>query len=155
MARTQILLCSSLLFHFISPSVKKRRFWRCTGSLGKNDFPFLFGVVEQTVEVDIVHQGDPYHCRQPRKAPLPGKAFPHLHQQQVCNQCHPYLDLDGVGAFAIKVLQREVLFYLLEKQLNLPSLTVYGDNLFGIRLHIVGKQRYELAFLDIHISDYT
>ena len=65
------------------------------------------------------------------------------------------MDLDCIGAFAIKVFQREVLLHLLEKQLNLPSMTVYGDNFFGIRVHIVGKQRYELVLLYIRISDYA
>ena len=52
------------LFVFLSPLAKKRWFRRCSGSLGKNDFPFLFGVVEQTVEIDVVHQCYPDHSSQ-------------------------------------------------------------------------------------------
>ena len=64
MARTLILQCSSLPFRFLSPLAKKRWFRRCSGSLGKNDFPFLFGVVEQTVEINVVHQCYPDHSSQ-------------------------------------------------------------------------------------------
>ncbi len=140
MARALKLRCSSQIFIFTSPSVKKRWFWRGSGGLGQDDFPLFLRVVEEAVEVNIVHQSYPYHCGQTGEAPFPRKTFLHHHQQQVCYQRHPYLDLDGVGAFAIKVFQREVLLRLLEKQPDLPSLTVYGDNFFGIRLHIVGKQ---------------
>ena len=44
-------------FLFINPTlIKKRWFGRCIESLGKNDIPFLFGVVEQAVEINVVHQ---------------------------------------------------------------------------------------------------
>ena len=65
-------------------------------------------LVEEAVEVNVVHKCNPYHCGQPGKTPFPRKTFLHHHQQQVCNQRHPYLDFDGVGAFAIKVFQRKM-----------------------------------------------
>ena len=108
MARALNLRCSSRLFFLQAPSVKKRRLGRRSGGFRKNDFPLFFGVVEEAVEVNVVHKCNPYHCGQPGKTPFPRKTFLHHHQQQVCNQRHPYLDFDGVGAFAIKVFQRKM-----------------------------------------------
>ena len=97
-------------FDFQAPSVEKRGLGRGIGCLAENDFPVLFGVVEQAVEVDIVHQRYPNHGRQSREAPLPFQPFLHQHQQQICYQRHPYLYLDGICALAVEVFQREVLF---------------------------------------------
>ena len=55
MARTLILLRSSLLFDSISPLSQKGGFGWCSGGFGKYDFPLFFGIIEQTVEVNIVH----------------------------------------------------------------------------------------------------
>ncbi len=43
---------------------------RWTRGLGKDDFPLLFGIVEPAIEVDIIHQCNSDHCRQPKEAPL-------------------------------------------------------------------------------------
>lgn len=51
-----ILRRSSHTFCLLSPLIKKKWFRRCIESLGKNDTPFLFGVVEQAVEINVVHQ---------------------------------------------------------------------------------------------------
>lgn len=51
-----ILRRSSHTFCLLSPLIKKKWFRRCIESLGKNDIPFLFGVVEQVVEINVVHQ---------------------------------------------------------------------------------------------------
>ena len=88
-------------FDFQAPSVEKRGLGRGIGCLAENDFPVLFGVIEQAVEVDIVHQRYPDHGRQPREAPLPFQPFLHQHQQQICYQRHPYLYLDGICALAV------------------------------------------------------
>lgn len=48
----------------LSTLIKKRWFRRCIESLGKNDIPFIFGVVEQTVEINVVHQCYPDLSRQ-------------------------------------------------------------------------------------------
>ena len=69
---------------FQAPSAEKRGLGRGIGCLAENDFPVLFGVVEQAVEVDIVHQRYPNHGRQSREAPLPFQPFLHQHQQQIC-----------------------------------------------------------------------
>ena len=94
-------------------------------------------VVEQAVEINIVHERDSYHCRQAGEAPAPFQPFLHYHEKEVCYKSDPYLYLDGVGALSIEVFQREVLFHLLEEQLNFPSLMVNGDDFVRIRLHVV------------------
>ena len=95
-------------FLFIKPTlIKKRWFRRCIESLGKNDIPFLFGVVEQTVEIDVVHQCYPDHSSQSREAPLSFQSLLHHHQQKIRNQRHPDLDFDGAGTLAIKIFQRK------------------------------------------------
>ena len=53
-----------------------------------------------------------------------------LSSTEICNECHPYLNFNGIGAFSVEVFQWEVLLDLLEKQLNLPSLAVNGYNVF-------------------------
>lgn len=73
MTRKLILRRSSHTLLLIKPTlIKKRWFRRCIESLGKNDIPFLFGFVEQAVEIDVVHQCYPdlsspspekLHCR--------------------------------------------------------------------------------------------
>ena len=118
MARTLILLRSSLLYDFISPLVKKGGFGRCSGGFGKHDFPLLFGIIEQTVEVYIVPKSNSDHCGKPGEAPLPFQPFLHHHEQQVCNERHPNLDLDGIGTFSIEAFQREILFNLLEEAVS-------------------------------------
>ena len=55
----------------------------------------------------------------------------HDHKQQVCNERPPDLDLDGIGTFSIEVFKGKVLFYMLEKEFDFPSLVVYGDDFFG------------------------
>ena len=102
-------------FDFQAPSAEKRGLGRGIGCLAENDFPVLFGVIEQAVEVDIVHQRYPNHGRQSREAPLPFQPFLHQHQQQICYQRHPYLYLDGICALAVEVFQRKVLFHLFEQ----------------------------------------
>lgn len=63
-------------FLFIKPTlIKKRWFRRCIESLGKNDIPFLFGVVEQTVEIDVVHQCYPDRHKTVRSLIHSGKEY--------------------------------------------------------------------------------
>ena len=78
-------------------------------------------------------------------------------QQQIGNKSHPYLYLDGVGALAVEVSEWEVLLYLLEQRLYLPTATVYLYNSLYIHVKIVGQQRGKLKFvlLYVHIGDYT
>lgn len=80
MARTLNLRYSSLLFQVKAPIVKKRWLWWCSGSLGKNDLPFLFVVIEQAVEVNVVHVGNSDHCCLPGKAPLAFQSPLHDHE---------------------------------------------------------------------------
>ncbi len=51
------LIFSVRVFFFIlqAPLIKKRWFGWCTGSHGKDLFPVLFGIVEETVEVKVIH----------------------------------------------------------------------------------------------------
>ena len=112
---------------FLVPLVKERLVGRCTGCLLERPFPVFFGVVEQAVEVKIIHH-DPYHCGQPREAPLPFQSFLHDQQKQVGDQSHPYLCHDSVRTFAIELFQWEVLFYLLGQQIDFPELAVDGND---------------------------
>lgn len=102
-----ILRHSSHTFCLLSPLIKKRWFRRCIESLGKNDIPFLFGVVEQAVEIDVVHQCYPDHSSQYREAPLSFQSLLHHHQHKIRNQRHPDLDFYGAGSLAIKIFQRK------------------------------------------------
>ena len=91
------------------PSVKKRQFRRHFRGLGKDSLPVFLGIVEKAVEVNVIHKRDSHHCRQAGEAPLTLEPFLHDHRQQVCDERHPNLYLDGVGAFAVEVFQGEVL----------------------------------------------
>ena len=67
-------------------------------------------------------------------------------------------DFYGVCTFAVEVSQREVLFHLFEKRLDLPSAAIYGDDGLQRHVKIIGQQRDEFrlfALLDINICDYT
>ena len=57
----------------------------------------------------------------------------HDGQQQIGDECNPYLYLDGIGTLAVEEVQREVLLDLLEQRLYLPALLVNGYNV--LRCH--------------------
>lgn len=109
-----------------APSAEERGLRRGVGRLAEQDLPVFFGIVEQAVEIDVVHQRYSDHGRQPGAAPLPRQPFLHHHQQQVSYQRHPYLYLDRIGALAVEVFQREVLLHLFEQQLDYSSFAVNG-----------------------------
>ena len=88
-------------------------------------FPILLGIIEQAVEINIIHQCNSHHRGQSRETPSTCQAFLHDHQQKVGNECYPYLYLDGIGALSIEVSQREVLLDLFEQQFYLPAPAVY------------------------------
>ena len=105
----------------------------------------------------VVHQHYAYHSNQSRKAPVPLQCALQNRKQQVCDQRHPYMYLDGIGAFAVEVSQREILFYLLEKRFNLPSAPINRCDCLQRHVKIVGQERYEsglFALLDVDICDY-
>ena len=112
-----------------APLVKKRRSGWCSRSLGKDNFPFSFRIIEQTVKVHIIHKGYSNHCSQTRETPWTSQSLAHHHKQQIGNKGDPYLDLDGVCALAIEVFKGKVLFELLEKQFYLPAFTVDRFNM--------------------------
>ena len=89
------------------PSVEKRGLGWGIGCLAEDDFPVLFGVVEQAVEIDVVHQCYPDHSSQYREAPLSFQSLLHHHQHKIRNQRHPDLDFYGAGSLAIKIFQRK------------------------------------------------
>ena len=101
------------VFQKVSPLVKKRAF-RWYGFLFfKYGQPVLFRLFKERVAVYIVHEHDSEHGGQPREAPCAFDSLLHDHEQQVCNERHPYLYLDGVGALSVEIPQREILFELL------------------------------------------
>lgn len=140
MTRPLLLRRAGLFFRITSPLGQKRTVRRCPGSLREQDSPVFFGVVEQTGEVNVIHSCDSDHCRQLRENPLSFlQTFPHDHQQQGSYQRHPYLYLDGVCAFSIDVFRRKVLFHLFEKQLDFPTLPVYGYDFVRVGVHVIGN----------------
>ncbi len=60
----------SNLPNFTSPLSRKRWFWRGSGSRGEDDFPLLFGIIEQAVEVNVIHERNSDHSSKSREAPL-------------------------------------------------------------------------------------
>jgi hypothetical protein len=46
---------------------------------------------------------------------MEGKARSGSPKGEICNQCHPNLYFDGIGALSVEVSQWEVLLELLEK----------------------------------------
>ena len=80
-----------LVFQKVSPLVKKRTFRWYGFFFLKYGQPVLFRLLEERVEVDIVHEHDSEHCGHPREAPSPFYSLLHDHQQQVGDECHPNL----------------------------------------------------------------
>ena len=62
--------------------------------------PVLFGLFEESVDIDIIHEHIPDHRSQPREAPRTLDAPLQHHQQQVGDERDPDLYLDGVGTLA-------------------------------------------------------
>ena len=114
----------------------------------------LFGLFEESVEVDVAHEQDPNHRGQVGEAPLPFELRFHDGEQQVGDENHPDLNFDGVGAFAVEVAQGEVQLQLLEDGLYLPASLVNGDDVLRTRARIVGQQAYEFCLLLVVIGDY-
>ena len=56
---------------------------------------------------------------------------------------HPDLYFYGIDAFAIKVPKREILLQLPEEQFDLLSFPVNSHDVFGIHVHVIGKELYE------------
>lgn len=81
----------------------------------QNPRPVLFRFLEERVAVDVVHEHDPEHGGQSREAPITLDPLLHDHDQQVGDERHPDLYLDGIGALPVEVPQREVLLELLEE----------------------------------------
>ena len=71
----------------------------------------MFG---ESHDVDIVHQHDSDDGGKAREAPWVRHSPLQQCQQQVGDERHPYLYLDGVGTFAVEVSEWEVLLQLFE-----------------------------------------
>ena len=79
-------------------------------------------------------------------------------KQQICDERNPYLDLYCIDTFDLIVSQREILLYLLEKRLNLPSAAVYCHDCFQRHVEVISQKRYKLrafAFLEINVCYYS
>ena len=77
--------------------------------------PVLFRFFKEGVTVDVVHEHDAEHGGKVGEAPSPPDALLHDHEQQIGYERHPDLYLDGIGALAVEVSEREVLLQLLEQ----------------------------------------
>ena len=93
-------------------------------------WPIFFRVVQESYDVNVVDQVNPDVAGNTRESGFSGELFFHHRQQQISDQGTPYLDADGILVVPQKVLQREVLFELFEKQFYLPALFVNQGNLF-------------------------
>lgn len=74
--------------------------------------PVFLGMLKEFLYVDIVHQHDTHYCSKAREAPWAADAFLQQGYEQIGNESHPHLYLDGIGALAVEVSEREVLLYL-------------------------------------------
>ena len=54
----------------------------------------------------------------------------------ICNKSDTYLDFNGVCTLSIEISEWEILLQMLEKEVYLPSLSVYGNDLFRRHIHI-------------------
>ena len=117
--------------------------------------PIFFRFFKECVAVHIIHEHDSYYCSQSRETPRSFYTFLYDHQKEIGYQGDPNLYLDGVGALSIEVFKWEVLFQLLEQQLNFPSFAVYCYNVFHLHGHVVGEQRYDfrLFLREVNVSD--
>ena len=64
--------------------------------------PVLFGLFEESVDIDIIHEHIPDHRSQPREAPRTPDAPLQHHQKQVGDERDPDLYLDGLTSCAVK-----------------------------------------------------
>jgi len=62
--------------------------------------PVLFGLFEESVDIDIIHEHIPDHRSLPREAPRTLDAPLQHHQQQVGDERDPDLYLDGLTSWA-------------------------------------------------------
>ena len=121
-------------YHGQAPFVKYRLLWRWFRYIGKHMVQVCVWLIEEFFKIQVIHKHNPHHGGQPGKAPAPFQRTLQQGKQEIGNQCHPYLDFYGVCAFTVEVSQGKVLFYLLEKRLNLSSTAVYDNN--GLHRHI-------------------
>ena len=95
-------------------------------------------MLEECIAVDVVHEHDAEHVCQVGETPAAPDTPLHDHEQEVGDECHPNLYLDGVCALTVEVPQREVLLELLEKQLYFPALAVNLHDVLHFHVHVVG-----------------
>ena len=107
---------------------------------------------EEAHDVDVVHQHDPDDGCQPGETPGMRHAPLEQRQQQVGDERHPYLYLDGIGTLAIEIAQGEIRLELFEELLYGPALLVYGHDVLIRHLQVVGEQADEPVFLLVHIG---
>ena len=98
----------------------------------------LFRAVRRKCGHCVIHEHVPDHCRQSLKVPGTFDTALPDHQQQIGDECDQYLYLDGDGALAIEVAQREVLLDLLEQQFDFPALAANPDDVLYFHFHVVG-----------------
>lgn len=67
----------------------------------ENIISHFFWVVEQTMEVNIIHQCCSDYCWQSRETPPPFQPLLHHHQQQVCDEPHPDLNFGYRLSFSL------------------------------------------------------
>ena len=133
----------------VSPLIVKQRELRRRIFLLFQQFgPVFFRFFEESVEVDVIHEHYPYHSCKSREAPGILNALLDDHEQHVGYERHPdlYLYLYGIGIFAIKVPEREILLQQLEEQLNLPSFPVDSHNFMPV------EQIYQPIYVLILLS---
>ena len=131
----------SLQFNFQAPLFKFQvQLGGWVGGGRQYLLPLLLRVLEEKSVVHVAHEQYPYHGGQPGEAPRPLERPLNQCQQQVRDECHPYLDFDGIGTLPIEVAQWEILFYLPKEGLDLPALFVDGDDVFCVHREVVGQQ---------------
>ena len=72
-------------------------------------------MLKESLYVDIVHQHDAHYRGEAGEAPRAADAFLQQYYEQIGNESHPHLYLDGICALAVEVSEREVLLYLPEE----------------------------------------
>lgn len=56
--------------------------------------PIFFGMLEETVAVNVVHEHDAHHRGQIRETPIAFDTLLQYHEQQIGYQCDPNLNFD-------------------------------------------------------------
>ena len=119
---------------------------------GQDAIPRFVRVLHERDEIDVLHQHKARHGDHLREGAGPPDAPGEQGDEQVGDQHHPGLYLDGVDAVPVEEMEREILLELLVERLYGPPEAVYLGDIPHREIEAVGQQhdRAPAPIEDLH-----